>query len=266
MKADVSVLTFKNSLNKVSKVASKHLSLPILSCLLIRAENERMYISATNLELGVEVSLPAKIETPGTIAVQADVITNIISQIKDDTHLTIELNSDGNLVLNSKLFKGTLNIVDHEDFPTIPSIQNPTGSLNIKSSEFTNVCKSVLYSGSVSSIKPELSSVLFYIDDNNLLTAVTTDLFRLAEKKVSFIKQQSFDKVLISIKNIIEIIRIIGEGKSDIEILVKDNQVVCLVDDVYIISRTVDSNFPDYKQIIPKEYKTEVVLLKNGEP
>lgn len=263
MNITVSVDEFKNTLQKVSKIASKHLSLPILSCVLIRAEGDSLYISGTNLELGVEISIPAKIEAPGTIAIQADVISNLVSQIQNDSKIKIRVDTDGNLEVSSRMFTSTLHTVPHDDFPSIPSIQNPTGTITIKSNSLIDSCKSVIYSGSMNSIKPELSSILFYIDDSDNLVTVATDLFRLAEKKTQVIKNNNFEKTLVSIKNVLEIIRIISDTKKQVEILVKDNQIVFIVDNIYIISRTVDSNFPDYKQIIPQDFKTEVIVIKN---
>lgn len=262
MKFEILVDDIKEGLQKVSKISSKNLSLPILSCVLITALEDYIELSSTNLELGVKVIIPAKIDKPGVVAVQADIISNIISQITTDQKILFDL-KDKNIVIKSKLFEGTIHTVDHEDFPLIPEIKEKTGSLSIKSQNLTDLCKSVIYSGSVTSIKPELSSVLFYLDDDDNLVSVATDLFRLAEKKTKIISQQTFEKTLISIKNISEIIRIIGDVKTDVDIDVEHNQISFMFDNTYIISRTIDSNFPDYKQIIPKEYKTDVVVIKN---
>lgn len=262
MKAEILTEAFKESLNKVVKVAQKHLSLPILACLLIRAEKEYVYISATNLELGIEVKVPAKITQEGVVAVSADTVWNLVSQIQSVPKIEISTNENGNIVIQAGSTTGTINIVSHEDFPSIPTVSDPVGGFTIKPQEFSSLIKSVLYSASQSSIKPELSSMFFYIDENGMLVGVTTDLFRLAEKKVALKKVNSFEKMLISIKNLVEISRILQDGRTDIDVVVKDSQVAFIAEDIYIVSRTVDSSFPDYKQIIPKEYKTEVIVLK----
>ena len=260
----IEVLTeaLKDGLNKSVKVANKHISLPVLSCLLLKAENNHINISATNLELGIDIKIPAKIIEEGTIAVPADVFWNLISQIQNVPKVVLKLTIDSNLKVVSGSSEGVIKTVPHDDFPSIPALNNPVSSLSIKAQNFSDISKAVLYSSSISSIKPELSSILYYINQNDELVAVATDLFRLAEKKITIKKHKDFDKVLISVKNILEIIRIIQDIKGDIDIFVQDNQVAFIVDDIYVVARTVDSAFPDYKQIIPTEYKTEVILLK----
>jgi len=262
MDAEIFTEALKDGVGRAVKVAQKHLSLPILSCLLLRAEGESLYISATNLEIGAEIKIPAKVKTAGTIAVPGDTFWNLISQVQNVPNIKLETVDEKNLSVSIGSSEGVIKLMPHDDFPTIPSVSNPVGSFTIKSGDLSNLIKSVSYSTSQSSIKPELSSILFYVDEEGMFTVAATDLFRLAEKKISIKKITGFEKMLISVKNITEINRIFQDITEDIDIIVKDNQVAFIAGDIYVVSRTVDSAFPDYKQIIPHEYKTEVILLK----
>ncbi|PIR37262.1 MAG: DNA polymerase III subunit beta [Candidatus Zambryskibacteria bacterium CG10_big_fil_rev_8_21_14_0_10_42_12] len=262
MNVEIQTELLKEALNKSVKIASKHVSLPVLSCLLIKAEGKSVSIMATNLELGIDIKIPAKVLKEGEVAVPADVLWNLISQIQGVLKIEIKLTIDNNLKIISGSSEGVIKTVPYGDFPSIPTITDPVSSLTIKAQYFAELSKSVLYSASISSIKPELSSILYYLNENDELVAVATDLFRLAEKKIALKKHKEFDKMLISVKNILEVLKVFQDIKGDIDIIVKDNQVAFIVEDIYVVSRTVDSAFPDYKQIIPKEYKTEVTLLK----
>ena len=133
----------------------------------------------------------------------------------------------------------------------------------------------VWYASSVSDIKPELSSVYIYYHEGNAVFAAT-DSFRLAEKRIILKKDADkkqkgyqgsgedidFGQILIPFKNIPEIMRILEGINDDVSIELSKNQIAFNYKGIYLISRVIDGTFPDYRQIIPKETKTEVVLLK----
>jgi len=91
---------------------------------------------------------------------------------------------------------------------------------------------------------------------------VATDSFRLAEKRTGVKKHKEFTELLIPFKNVGEIIRTLEDIKDDADMHLSQNQIAISYKDIYITSRVIDGAFPDYKQIIPKEVKTEVVVLK----
>jgi DNA polymerase-3 subunit beta len=120
----------------------------------------------------------------------------------------------------------------------------------------------VWYSASISSIKQELSSVYIYHNDGKLIF-VSTDSFRLAEKTLIIRdKIEDFEPILIPLSNIAEIIRVLEYVGGNIELNISNNQISFVSDKIYLTSRLINGSFPDYKQIIPKEYTTEVVILK----
>jgi len=122
--------------------------------------------------------------------------------------------------------------------------------------------RSVWYSASTSNIKPELSSVYIYKGDTGLVF-VSTDSFRLAEKKVNTKLPVEFLQTLIPYKNVAEIVRLFEDNKEDITIVFEKNQAAFISKDLYLVSRLIDGSFPDYKQIIPKFYSTTSTILKN---
>ncbi len=245
-------------LDKVAKIAGKNLTLPILSCVLFEAKKGLLKIKATNLDFGVEVSIPVKVIEEGILAVPGNVAANFIENINDRTVLLEE--KENNLTITTERNKTIIKTHNHSDFPNIPS---PTKEFSVKinAKDFINGLASVWYSASTSTIKPELSSVHIY-EQNDEMIFVATDSFRLAEKKIKIKKHDSFSPVLIPNKNIQEIIRILGGLEEDLEINISKNQLSINVEGLYLVSRLVDGVFPDYKQIIPKEFKTEITLLK----
>jgi DNA polymerase-3 subunit beta len=258
MKLECSVEKIKNGIGSVERITGKNLTLPILSSVLLVASGKSLRLRSTNLSLGIEIEIPAKIEREGIVAVSGSVLSGIFSNVLDNGNINIE-SVDGNLMIKTKKSKIKLKGQPHDDFPTIPTVSGST--FDIDSRKLTDGIKSVYYSSSPSDIKPEISSVFIYTDEDNLVF-VSTDSFRLAEKKVKIKGIEEIKGILIPFKNVSEILRVFGENSSTINVCFNKNQISFSSDGVYLTSRVIDGVFPDYRQIIPKEKKTEVVVLK----
>lgn len=246
------------ALRKAERIAGKNVALPILSSVLLVAEKGVLTVRATNLELGIEVSLPVSVETEGTVAVSAQALSSYVSSVRGKK-ISLET-KDKVLTMVSEKQKATFNTFDDSEFPTIPQVEGT--AVNLSAENIRAGVRSVIYSASVSSIKPELSSVYIYSDKDNELVFVATDGFRLAEKKISDKSAQSVEPVLIPHKNILEIERLLEGVDGEVEVMFDDNQMSLTTDSTYVTSRVVDGSFPDYRKIIPDGYATKVTALK----
>jgi len=247
------------ALIKAERITGKNVTLPVLSCVLLTVVDSILTIKATNLDLGVEMSLPVKMITAGSVAVSGSVLNNFISNLQNDKNVTLEV-IDGNLKVSTKHSYAIIKASPVDDFPIISKIEDEK-PITFSTHDIITGLKSVLYSASPSTMRPVLSSVLVYPDTDHVVF-VATDSFRLAEKKVTIKKNKDFSQILIPFKNIPDIIRTIEDIKGDISVYLNQNQIAFSYEDIYLTSRVIDGIFPDYKQIIPKENKTEVVVLK----
>src|ERR1035437_21096 len=196
------------AISKVEKITSKHPTLPVLRCVLIEAQKGNVILRATNLELGIEIKIPAKIHSEGVVAVPANILYSFISQIQEDKNIILEV-SEKNLIVSSPSSRAVINSYNHEDFPTLPIVPKEK-TFSIHAKDLTRGFKSVWYAASISSMKPELASVYVYGDDNEVYF-VATDSFRLAEKKIYTKKLKDVGSILIPYKSVIEIVRIIED-------------------------------------------------------
>jgi DNA polymerase-3 subunit beta len=244
----------------VERVAGKHMTLQVLSCILIDVHKNTAVFKSTNLDIGVEITVPIKSTEEGTAAIPAHIISSFVSQIFDQNQ-TIKMETvAGNLTILASKSKGVIKTVPSEDFPNIPKV---TGSdeISLPSDLFIKGLRSVSYSSSVSSVKPELSSVYAY-KDGDFAVFAATDSFRLAEKKIKTPGAAKIADVLIPFKNIADILRLLEHMGPTVRVKMNKNLVSFEANDMYIVSRVIDGVFPDYRQIIPKGYATEAVLLK----
>ncbi len=249
------------AIQKAEKVTSKNAALPVLKCVLLQAVKNSLLVRSTNLDIGLEISIPVKIEEEGAIAVPGNILSGFISQLSNEKSVILEV-KDGNLYVSSSKNSTTIKAFPVDDYPSIPLIDKDTSKrLKIDSTALISGIKSVWYSSATSSIKPELSSVRIY-PLNNDLVFVATDGFRLAEKKISFKNIPDFTHVLIPVKNASEIVRIFDGVDEELDFYIDDSQIAVTSKNIYLVSRIIEGNFPDYKAIIPKEFVTEAVVLK----
>jgi len=258
MKLECSIEKIKSALMIVDRITGKNLTLPVLGSVLWVATGKTLKLRATNLNIGIEMEVPAKIEKEGIVAIRSDILSSLFSVLSGDSFVIFELVND-NLSVKTKLNTIILKSISSEDFPTIPLIEGE--NVTLQANKFVEGIKSVYYSASVSEIKPEIGSVYIYPEDD-MLVFVATDSFRLAEKKVKIKQKLSFGGILIPFKNTTEIIKVLEGVDGDIKITLQKNQISFLTSNIYLTSRVIDGSFPDYKQIIPKNGTTEVTLLK----
>ncbi len=259
MKFTITKDQLSDGVAKAERITGKNLSLPVLRCVLCIAENNKLTLRATNLDLGIEITLAANVSNEGTVAIPADTLHSFLSAISASGQVTVE--EEGNQVIVTSA-KSTTRIATypHEDFPVLPKVED--GELfRIDARELAAGLRSVWWSASPASIKPELSSV-YVSPDGDTLVCVATDSFRLAEKKIHAKKVGKFESLLLPLKNIGEIIRHAESHTGEIVVRGNTHQIACTLDETYITSRVIDGVFPDYKQIMPKEFETEATLLK----
>ncbi len=258
MKIECSIDRIKKALVSVERITGKNLTLPVLGSVLWVATGKTLKLRATNLNIGIEIEIPAKIEKEGVVAVRGDILSSLFSILQGDLMVSFEL-INGNLLVKTKTSTILLKSISHEDFPTIPIVEGE--SFLIQTKKFIDGIKSVYYSASISEIKPEIGSVYIYPEDD-MLVFVSTDSFRLAEKKIKIKQKLSFSGILIPYKNVVEIIKVFDGIEDDIKVTLQKNQISFSVENIYLTSRIVDGSFPDYKQIIPKNPTTQAIVLK----
>jgi len=264
MKLEIQTKKLKEVVGLVEKTANKHMTLPVLSCLLIEAGKNTATFRSTNLDVGVEIVVSVKTVGEGVVAVPARTFSTFISQLPDQNQITtLEVDPGSgavNLNVSTTQSKGVIKVVPHDDFPAIPTVSDGQ-EFELPSATLVKGLKSVWYSSSVSSIKPELSSVYLY-KDGEYITFVATDSFRLAEKKVKVPNSIKLNEILIPFKNIADIIRLLETIRGNVLVKVNKNLISFSEGQTTIVSRVIDGVFPDYHQIIPKGFVTEVVALK----
>ncbi len=247
----------KKALSVVEKVVSKNTSLPILNNILFKTENGRLKISATNLEIGINYLVGTKVEEVGEIAIPARIASDFVNNVNEDK---ISLSTKNNILsIDSEHYKTQILGFDPKDFPIIPKIKNDVFSV-INGKILKNSLMTVLDSVAVSETRPELAGVFMNFLNNKLIFAAT-DSFRLTEKINEFNCKEN-RPIIIPRNTVLELIRISSDIEGDLDIRMGDNQISFSNNDIELISRLVDGNYPDYRKVIPEKFLSRVIVDK----
>lgn len=257
------------AISYLEKIAGKQSTLPILSNFLIETENGRLKISATNLEIGIITSIGAKIEKEGKIAIPAKLLSNFIHNLPLGDVLELESDNEG-LKIISTSYQIKIKGLDGKDFPIIPEYKEEY-FFSFPAQELKTALSRLLFCISLNNARLELTGVhIFFYKDKIEIAA--TDSFRLAEEIIplreqgigysDFLSQNS--SLIIPGNTLHEIIHIITPESRDIKIALKENQLFFEIDGVQVVSRIINGKYPDYKQIIPKNFSLQVILEKES--
>ncbi len=240
------------------KTTVKNHTLSVLSCILLEVSKNKLYISATNLEVGIRFIVDVKDTEDGVVAVSGSVLSHIVSSFPNGTEINISTN-EGYLIIDSSEGVSKIALQDKEDFPVLPEVDGGD-EITLPADKLKDAINAVSYCASVSTIKPELSSVFVHPNGSELIT-VATDSFRLAEKKVTLKDNIESEPFLIPAKSTSDLLRVLESVKGDVKLNVNKHQLYITLPNVYLTLRLVAGTFPDYTQIIPKEFETEATVL-----
>lgn len=261
MEIEVLQKRLSKALNTVSRVAaSTRAGLPILSNVLLKAEDKQLILIATNLELATVEYVNAEAKKNGTITVPARLLAEFVSNLPSDE--TVKLKAkDSKLIISAGKYKSTINGILADDFPELPEIEEKTAvKFSIDVDIFKEAVSEVIIAASNDTTRPALTGVYFNTFEGALYIAAT-DGYRLADRK--FVdKVKSEVKAIIPTNALREVLSGLTDSVEAVEILVTDDQIRFRIGEVEITSKLIDASFPDYRQLIPKENKATLVLDK----
>jgi DNA polymerase III subunit beta len=262
----------KQGLFVVSHLAGKNANLPILNNILVEVKKEGVKLVTTNLEVGITHFIRGKVEKEGTFTVDAKIFADYINLLPNKKIDLIK--EDGVLLVECENYKTKIKTEASEDFPLIPQIERKNKK-TVKIDDFKRALSKVVFAAANSESRIELSGVLFTISKNKLVLAAT-DSYRLTEKELELKEELTGEedvgaddqKVIVPSRTIQEILRIMSgleqvEAKKEISFYINDSQILFVIDNTELISRLIEGQYPDYKQIIPATGKTTATLNRS---
>jgi DNA polymerase-3 subunit beta len=256
MKLQVTQENLNRALGSVARVANSRGTLPILANVLIKTSNNRLSLSATNLDIAITHYIGAKVKDEGSITVPARLMQDFVSSLPDGV---IELDlQDTKLHVTTDQYKSVVNGIIADDFPVMPAIKDGK-NWTMKGGLFKKALQQVVFAASNDETRPVLTGVLLQTLDGKLYMAAT-DSYRLAEKQLGANKQDI--NLLVPASAMQDLLRVLTDEDQDVKITHNDQQVLFQVGDIELVTRLVDGKYPDYRKLIPENFATRAVLKR----
>src|SRR5256714_10110215 len=241
----------------VARAVSTRASVQILSGVLLRAEGGRLHLAATDMELSLRSSLEAQVEGDGSVVVPGRLLGDLV-RLMPETEVTIEHRAEESVVhVTSGSSTSTLHTYAAEGFPRLPDL-DAVGTFTVDRVSLLDTVSRVARSASRDESRPVLTGILARFEAGKLVMAAT-DSYRLSVKETPLEGSVPELEAIIPARALGELGRIAQTGEQ-IELGVHENQVVFSVDGVWLTTRRIDGQFPNYKQLLPEQFEHELAL------
>ncbi|MDP1580570.1 MAG: DNA polymerase III subunit beta [Candidatus Didemnitutus sp.] len=258
---------FSNGLAQVLNVVGSKAAMPILSNVLIEAEKDYLSLSTTNLDLGIRCKIKAEIKEPGSVTLPVKRLATIVRELPN-VDVTVEGSASHQVKITSGGSHFKIMGLGADDFPKLPDTGDDK-TFALEQSELAGMLGNVAYAQSTDETRYILNGVYFNFREGKL-ALVATDGRRLAlVSKEMEVPAANTGAIILPAKTVAELLRLLGKGdkltisfnerRAAFQIETnKDNSG--LTDAIYLFSKVVEGNYPNYQQVIPKETHQRIKL------
>ncbi len=263
MQFSVNQQDLQRSLNYCQGVIEKRSTLPILSNILLEANNSKLKITATDLDLiFVNEINSIEIQEDGKTTTTSSILYDIIRKLSSGKKVNFSFSGENKLQLESEKSIFHLNCIAPSEFPvTEENFNENQFSINAKSLlKLLNKCK---FSVSNDETRHYLSGIFFHqnqIEDKNFLTAVSTDSHRMSISKIRLENKIDFDPIILPKKTIFQLCSLLEDFEGDVKISNMKSKIKFEFNNSILISKLIDGKFPNYIQVIPKNNQKKLEI------
>ena len=262
MKLKVQQEDLYQGIQTANKAVSSKTTLPILSGLLIETQENQIKLVGTDLEIGIECFVEAEIISEGSIVLPAKYLTSIIRELpKEEIILTSE---ESNNTAQIKCGSSQFNIHGSptDEFPLLPEVESGV-NFALSQKKLKEIINQIEFAVSDDESKPFLNGGLMIIEDKNIKVAAT-DTYRLAYREDELeVEGLELDEIIIPRKTLSELNKLLSDGDDEVKISITENQALFNFSGISIVSRLIEGQFPNYKQVIPDQNNTTARVNKD---
>ena len=261
MKVTCKQSDISRGLSVVSHAVATRSTLPVLANILIATDENRLRLSATNLEIGITCWVPAQVAEEGSVTIPARLLTDFVSGLPQGA---VEINLPaGSYTLSVKSNRNAANIkgMDAGEFPTIPTADSDEPPVLLDAAALKEMIGQVAFAAATDEARPVFTAVLAQVADDKL-TFAAADSYRLAVRSADLAANgHPVGDILIPARTLTELARILpAEGVVQMVVTPNRSQVLFHSDGMDLISRLIDGAFPAYQRIMPQGHEMRAVL------
>ena len=249
------------ALNSVVKGVASKTTMPILEGILIQTNDNEIKLTTYDLEIGIEYIMECEVKEQGSTVVNAIMFSEIIRKLPD-SEIYITLNSNNLLEIECEGALYKLTTMNPDEFPELPKIEIEN-SIDLEQNMLKNMIRKTIFAVSTEENRPIFTGCLFEVE-NNKLNVVAVDGFRLALRSIYLPVKVNDFKAVIPGKTLNEINKILLDSFDHVKIGIAKNQALFEMDNCKIVTRILDGEFLNYKNVIPSNWETRIRVNKNS--
>lgn len=260
MKLSVMQENLARGLAVVGRAVSSRATLPVLSNVLLRTQDGGLKLTATNLEIGITCWVPGKIETEGAITVPARLFADLIGALPGAERVDLAVEAPDTLGLRCGRVATHIRGIDADEFPTIQTAgERPT--TRIGQGTLRRALTETIFAAASDEARPILTGVLWHFDGDRL-TLAAADNYRIAVRTIPILDPVPDTSVVVPARSLTELGRILGDTDDPVDVVLAGarNQILFHLEGIDLVSRLIDGQFPNYRQVLPTSHVTSAVV------
>jgi DNA polymerase III subunit beta len=244
----------------VSRAASTRTTVQVLAGILLRSEGGKLELSATDMEISLRTGLDAEVASEGAVVVPGKLLVDLARLLPGDEVSIEHRQGEGVVEIVSGAAVYRIHTYNAEDFPRLP---DPAGTemVPIDAEALLETATKVGRAASRDESRPVLTGILVRFEGENLVMAAT-DSYRLAVKETSMAGPGPDLDAIVPARALLELARV-AQGASELQLGLQENQVLFASDGVLLTTRRIEGQFPNYRQLLPESFESEVALPRD---
>jgi len=237
----------------VERIVSTRSTLPIIGNILFEAKKSGLKISANNLEMGIEILVSAKVSKEGSVLIPAKTLGGVVSKLPEGD-VSFKLKDKGLINISYKRSVFNIHSLPPDEFPQLPKIKE-VKSIAMDSGVLVGMIEQTIFATSNSEDKYVLNGILLEVGktahESSNFRLIATDGYRLAKCGRKIDGAEGTAKVIVPAKTMGEVLKVLGK-KGQVRISLSNDQIAFKYEKMYLVSRLIQGQFPDYRQVMPK--------------
>ncbi len=262
MRAICNTDLFSRKLALVSRGVSARTTIQLLGGILLEAGEEEVRLSATDMELSIQTSSPARVEEGGRVVIPARIFNDVVRSLRVGDLVLAHERSQGTVRLSAQENEYRIRTYAAEDFPQLPKFDE-AGAFKMSGEALVETVEKVSRSYSRDETRPVLTGILISFEDSRV-RMVTTDSYRLSIKETEL--ATTFDgsrEAIIPARAMQEVSRIFSSSDEEqVEVVLSENQALFRIGDVLLGTRLIEGNFPEYRRLLPNTFEREISVRR----
>ena len=240
-----------------ARAVSPRTSLPILGHLLIRTEEGRLRIAATDLEIGMECIVEASVQEEGSLTAPARVLTEVLAALPE-TDVVLSVDDTNTVSVQAATSDFSILGLPPDEFPMLPEVRQEV-SVTVDRDKIREAIKKTSFAVSLDESRAILTGILMQVSESGL-KFVATDTHRLCVQDCPVVESEGTMNAIVPGRALNELTRIVPDGEGTVSVSISPSQIMFKVDDTILISRLIEGQFPNFEKVIPQSHTKKLTV------